>query len=354
MKIIHSLIDENLPTFNYRAVNCKDRSPFYIDNYDNPIFQGTHLDTFINKNIDYSVDGIDEMNLKNLDSNINLNNISNSPYFSINSNSIVGNYYSKNYEGENSDLFIENRKNVSNVFSKKNFIFLYFEINHFIFWARDYLISLYPEVNLVMVIEINDSKLTQEKIFFTRSKEDANKYNPLKKKIDMGVNNYRILQAFEVSEADRDFPFKISFNFYTYTNHKMISICNDEIFVKMTKEGEMQKYKMYQNIYMKHYHKKVGNLIFNFAFKLNELYPMDLEEEKSKYLRKFSNLEVFTKFEENQELTFIYYGVENFVIKENGNVEYSKYFSIKEIDEGKKINFHKILKLKLNITPTFS
>jgi hypothetical protein len=274
------------------------------------------------------------MHLRNVDSNINLNNVSNSPYFSINSNSILGNYFSKNYDGSSEDLFIENRKNVSNVFSKKNFIFLYFEINHFIFWARDYLISLYPELNLVMVIEVNDSKLTQEKIYFTRSKEDVNRYNPMKKKIDLNINNYRILQAFEVSEADKEFPFKISINFYTYTNHKMINICNDEIFVKVSKEGEFQKYKMYQNIYMKHYNKKVGNLIFNFAYKSNELYPMDLEEEKQKFLGKFTKLDLFTKFEENPELCFIYYGVENFVIKENGNFEYSKYFSIKEIDEG--------------------
>lgn len=303
------------------------------------------MDSSIIKDADYSVESsIDEVPLSTSksqsESTINLNNINNAPYFSINSNSIVGNYVSKYNANEDSlDILPEQRK-VSNVFSKKNFIFFYFEIYHFIFWVREYVLSLYPEINLIMTIEMNDSKVTQEKVVFTRSKDDVSMYLPMKKKNEINGTSYKILQAFEASEFNNreiSFPFKISINFHTYTNHKLLTVCNDEIFIRVSREGEMQKFKFYQNMYMKHYNKKVGNLMFNFAYKSREIYPIDLEEEKNKNTRLFSNLENFGKFEDDPELVFVYYGVENFVIKDNGNSQSQKqnYFSIKDIDEGK-------------------
>ena len=44
------------------------------------------------------------------------------------------------------------------------------------------------------------------------------------------------------------------------------------------------------------YNKKVGNLIFNFAYKSSEIYPMDLEDEKARYLIKFNVRRISFKF----------------------------------------------------------
>ncbi len=238
-----------------------------------------------NKCFDYSIDtGIDEYWHDEPEQKINITNLNNTNYFSINSTSIVGN------NKFNEDLALDERK-ISNIFTKKQFIFLYFEINYFIFCARDYLMSLYPELNLIMLIEVNDSKLTGEKVFFTRSNEDVNKYFPMKTKcdtmLDPKLESYRILQAFDTTEMEENDPFKISINFYTYTNHKLIAICSDEIFLTLNHDGELQKYKMYQNIFMKHYNKKIGNLYFNYAYKKEELYPIDIEEAKTRIKHEF-------------------------------------------------------------------
>jgi hypothetical protein len=259
----------------------------------------------------------------------------NVPYFSINSNSISANYYSRLSELNNN--IESDEKNLHNVFLKKTYLFFYFEINHFIFWQKEYLRSIYPELNLMMIVEINDNKLTQEKILFIRT-DDASKYIPMKKKQDINSPYYRMIVPIDFQ--DKDAPFKINFSFYTYTNHKLLNICNDEIFIKITKEGEMKKYKLYQNVYMKHYNRKIGNIIYSFAYKTDELYGIDVDEHKIKLLNSLSKLEKLSKSEDDHCLSFVYYGIDNFIIKENGSSEGSRqqlknqnYFSIKDIDD---------------------
>lgn len=258
---------------------------YYLEQYEK-MENMNNTDLLLESNkLNYSLDSIEENKLeencprKNSQASKDMNK-DKQPYFSINSNSIagIGNFYSK-YEEEVEST--DGNKNISNVFSKRNFIFIYFEISHFLFWQKEYLRSVYPELNLIMIIEINDDKQTQEKIIFTRS-EDAGKYIPMKKKCDIKNSFYRVVQTVEL--FDREYPTKINISFYTFTNHKLLSICREEIFVKTTKEGEMQKYKLYQNVYMKHYNKKIGNIIFNFAYKTEELYMIDLDETKEKML----------------------------------------------------------------------
>lgn len=213
------------------------------------------------------------MNDSCIEENVNTFNNSNI-YFSINSSNILASsYYSRNDE--------HNYNSITNVFVKKKFIFFYFEFFHFTFWAKDYLKNVYPEINLIMVLEINDNKNTQEKIHYIRS-DDFTNYIPMKNRRDINKNAFRVVIPMELPEKNS--PFKISLSFYTYTNHKLLSICNEEVFVKYSKENEMHKYTLYQNVYMKHYHKKIGNNFFNFAFKAEEISPIELEEAKLKML----------------------------------------------------------------------
>jgi hypothetical protein len=163
---------------------------------------------------------------------------------------------------------------MSNVFAKKKYIFFYFELHHFIFWAKEQLRNIYPEINLIMILEINDNKLTQEKVYFTRS-DEFTKHMPMKAKRDINKSVYRIIKPLEFLTEET--PFKIAIRFFTYTNHKLLTICVDEIYLKYSKSKELTKYTMYQNVYMKHYNKKIGNNFFNFAFKVEEINSNDLE-----------------------------------------------------------------------------
>lgn len=211
-----------------------------------------------------------------------------STYFSINSNSIIGNNY---HTEERPAHLVQEPHHVENLFCR-NFIFFYFEFHYFSLWGKEYLSAIYPELNIIMVIEINDSKVTQEKIPLIKSKKKEKikevRYYPELKKQDLNSKVYRIIQAFDVNQSNRNsFPFKINISFYTFTNHKMLMICSDEIFLRATRDGEMQKYTMLRNTYAKHYHKKLGNVLFNFAYKSDDLSPSELDYEKQKMMKNF-------------------------------------------------------------------
>jgi hypothetical protein len=197
---------------------------------------------------------------------------------SINSVSIMPNYQTRH------SAKVENQCISGNVFTKKKFIYFYFELHHFIFWAKEQLRNTYPEINLIMILEINDNRFTQEKVFFARS-DDFTKHIPLKNKKDINKPVYRIIKPLEF--VNDEVPYKISLSFYTYTNHKLLMVCVDEIYIKYNKDKEMVKYSMYQNVYMKHYNKKIGNVFYSFAFKVEENNPVDLDKCSERLLDSF-------------------------------------------------------------------
>lgn len=195
---------------------------------------------------------------------------------------------SVNFEDENSEnsnLLYGNNANLSNnfmlrnYFSKNNYAFILFELNNFCFTQKEYFKNIYPELNLVMVIELNDCVLSQEKIFFYRTNDDNsnNIYYPFLKKEDLKYHKYRIIKPIEMN--DEEFPIKISISFFTYTNYKMLPIGSEEIFLTLKKEREMQKFNFYHNMHLKYVNKKVGNTFFNLAYKIEEIYPNQLIEE---------------------------------------------------------------------------
>lgn len=200
---------------------------------------------------------------------------------SINSNAV---YNIGDFNTEKIQLYLPN------FLPKKNFVFLYFEIINFNFCLKDYFKSIYPEMNLVLVLEINDSILSQEKIFFVKA--DENIYQPILKKEDLQyqddnrINRYRIIKPIEIN--DENYPIKISFNFYSFTNQKLLSIGSEDLFFKINPENNLQKFYMYQNIHIKYVSKKIGNLSFNYCYKLDEIYSHNLVTEKQNNLKCFT------------------------------------------------------------------
>ena len=167
---------------------------------------------------------------------------------------------------------------------KKKYTFFYFEINYLIIWAKDYLNSLYPNLSLILVIEINDDPKYSEKILLCRGEEE--KYYPLIK-TDEKNKVFRFCKTVN-SANNLEGINKISFNIYTYYSNKMLSICEDELYVSSNNDDEIVKFKLYLNTNMKFYNKKIGNLYFNLAYKTEELNDKDLQEKNNKIIGTFS------------------------------------------------------------------
>ncbi len=232
-----------------------------------------------------------QMSLNTQSSPISVKNMKGKSYEKISNTLSSGNSNSVNLDDD--DLLFSNKTNNNNLilrnyFSKKNYAFILFELNNFCFTQKEYFKNIYPELNLVMVIELNDCILSQEKIFFYRTNEDNanNIYYPFLKKEDLKYNKYRIIKPIEMN--DEEFPIKISINFFTYTNYKMLPIGSEEIFLKLKKEREMQKFNFYHNMHLKYVNKKVGNTFFNLAYKIDEIYPNQLLDDISNNLETLS------------------------------------------------------------------
>lgn len=186
-----------------------------------------------------------------------------------------------NFEEKNSDMV--------NFFPKKTFAFIYFEILNFSFSQKDYFKGIYPEMNLVMIMEINDCVLSQEKIFFT--KFDEKTYIPILKKEDLQyqddkkINRYRVMKSLEIN--DENYPIKITFNFYSFTNMRLLSLGSEDFFFTLNNDNKLNKFHLYQNIYLKYVSKKIGNLGFNYSYKTEEIYAKDLLIEMKNSLKTF-------------------------------------------------------------------
>jgi len=233
------------------------------------------------------------INKKSLDKN-SIENISKKNFNSEekSENEEVENFfYIKSCPKDDSDK--NNNFVLNNYFTKKNFAFILFELNNFCFTQKEYFKNIYPEVNLVMVIEFNDCVVSQEKIFFYCSNDDNSNliYLPFLNKEDLKFNRYRIIKPIEMN--DEEFPIKISINFYTFINYKMLTIGNEEIFLTLKKDNEMQKFNFYYNVHLKFVNKKVGNTLFNIAYKIDEIYQNQLFEKIDKNLTILSVKNIF-------------------------------------------------------------
>jgi hypothetical protein len=224
------------------------------------------------------------------------------PYFSIE------NIRSSLQEKQHCDSCLQ-KDSFENIFNRKEFLFIYLEISHFIFFERDLFSVIYPDTNLILIIQVNDNQKYQEKLYFTPDGNN-NTYIPLKTKLDLtDINNKskscRIMIPIIKKENDL---IKVCLSFFTYSNRKLLLICNDDIFIQIKKEDEMKKFKMYKNFNLKYHWKKVGNLVFDFAYKSQEM--NNYEKEKNTILKKFFNCEVIATFEEIPSLMFNYYHVQ--------------------------------------------
>lgn len=271
--------------------------------------------------------------------------INNQEYMTIMSSTLVSDNVKSTYDLTTPEY--------NNIFTLKTWAIFYFEIDSFMFWMKDYFRAIYPDLNLVLIIQLNDDKCLQEKVFFNKTKDNY-KYIPLLSKRDMGTENkkhrsclqvdlsnfYSTSQILEsklnsnsnsnnntnnnntntlLTNTGVDNTFKINLRIISYTNGKILSLCSDEIFLDLRKENENTKYNYYQNLNMKYSDKKVGNLHFSFIYSLVETSELYLEGRNSFVWNSyFSNIHNFRLLDYKPELMFKYNKLENIQLKDNG------------------------------------
>jgi len=63
--------------------------------------------------------------------------------------------------------------------------FFYIEFHYFLLWNKEYLKGIYPDLNFILTIEINDDKSSLEKIILVRNGDD--RYFPQRSSLNSEV-----------------------------------------------------------------------------------------------------------------------------------------------------------------------
>lgn len=361
-------------TNNEKKLNLSNISNVLLEDYDN-----NQRSTSIFKNDNSCIN--EDVSVKN---SINSANVSftclsdekpqknRSGYFSMSSKVIKACNTSKlsspsdlseNFADEIEEVIMcDNLREVPNVFIQKTYTVFYFEVNYIMIWMKDYLKSLYPELNFILLIEIDDDKETQEKIPLMKTKEN-NRYVPMFKREDLMLNDaafhyMKIVKNEETqinaSEKYKSCSFtantnssvihKISIQLCTYAKNRLIPISQDDMYIQIRSENQMIKYKLYKNMNSKYNNKKVGNVLFNFSYKKEtSTFKNTINNSNSQcnfnsiLFKHFNDVDKISTYEEESSHLFIYNNIRNLSIKQNGSIcDYSKdsnFFSIHDIEE---------------------
>ena len=251
---------------------------------------------------------------------VNTNN-NNNQYTSINSVTIKGKGNAISQNDTNSEIANSNinEDNINN--NPVNFIltdtlyFFYFDIQKFILHEKSYLLSIYPELNIIMTIEINDDKASSIKIPFVKSSESKGNvsYLPLLNDSDVTSQSSHVLIPFR-NDNHSDI-FKVSICFFTYVSHKLCAICNDDIYISMHSEDEIKKVNLHRNFYLKHYNKKIGNLIYEYSYMTKEvrrnISNEEIESLSSNILYQYKQCNSMILFEDEYLNKMIYYKIDD-------------------------------------------
>lgn len=135
-----------------------------------------------------------------------------------------------------------------------------------------------------MIIDFNDQVNMQEKIFFIKSTDSDpsnNTYFPILRKEEIKTKKYQIGKFFQINNNE-NFLFKISILLYTFTNHRILPVGSEDIYLRVNGNLlEMRKFHMYQNIHQRFVNKKVGNLNFDLTYKVDDFYYNQILFEKN-------------------------------------------------------------------------
>ena len=246
---------------------------------------------------------------------------SNHDYVSMNSKRIInnngfkqrGNYNSGNSGNSGSD----NMSNVSNATMKnehqfkntfKNlhnmqYLIFYLEFNYFnlIKSSKEYLMSVYPELNLIVLIELDDDVNTQQKIVLVRSEknDERNKYIPMQKQNDMiKKTGYRYLRFLSYANSHNyKSSHKLKIQLCTYSNEKLSIFSEEDIYFETNPSHEIHKFQFSTNMSCDTVMKNMGNVILSFMYKMEYTKtPIDKDSSQNDYMTTFSVIFLILNF----------------------------------------------------------
>ena len=282
-----SKIESKPPDLNISSYNLLDVSN--LDNNNN-INQSVNLSINVGDNLDQSQLN-DGSFLGELDDEMSRTDVSKSILKSSLDNSAINNTFSMN----------------------KDHLTFYFSIKRLQIFEREFLLNMYPELNLVLILDIDDSKVNQKKVFFMRVKTSSTKILSFEPIPEKGEENLKFTLQTKKPKDNANIK-KISFCFYSYTLHKLLGICNDEIYFEVNEENAFKQYQINREYFMKNTGKKIGELILDMSF-----CETTKEEDGNQMVQLFktNNIKI-EKYEEFPLNGFKYYSINNvFFSKEN-------------------------------------
>ncbi len=176
---------------------------------------------------------------------------------------------------------------LSEVINKRQYLIFYLEFNYFnlMKWAKDYLAGIYPEINLIVLIELDDDVKTQQKIFLVSS-DEKNKYLPMNKSQDAtkktGYRFVRFINDTDNSNMVNIKPHKLKIQICTYCNERLAVISQEEIYFNINPGQELSKFQFYHNMISTTVMKKIGNILLSFSYKMEEM-KINLGETDEQY-----------------------------------------------------------------------
>lgn len=175
---------------------------------------------------------------------------------------------------------------ITDILSKQTYLIFFLEFNYFnlLKWAKDYLIGLHPELNFIVLIELDDDIRTQQKIVLIRS-EEKNKFVPMNKLQDKKTG-YRMIRFLNYSNKNYKNSHKLKIQMMTYSNDKLSELSEENIYFETNPYQEMNKFQFFNNIQSNTVMKKIGNIFFSYSYKTEVLSisSENIEEMHNKYL----------------------------------------------------------------------
>jgi hypothetical protein len=233
---------------------------------------------------------------------------------------------------------------------RKDYIVLYFEFQYFVLWGIEYIKSIYPDNNIFILFIINDDMSTKETIFLAKSDkvEEKARYNPIVKD---GARSYRFIKYIPRDLFDEK-PIKITLSVGLYCTGSLMPLSQEEYFVQPDKANEFSRFHIYQNTYIKHTGKKMGNVFFNFIYKHDTIYLDDIETANAGYFGEFAKIDKSITFKENPQLQLLYYNISNstFYFKKSDIISFTSIHQIKELElsgelKGDNVTLNRLLEL---------
>ena len=275
---------------------------------------------------------------KDTNTNSNYNNIINQ-YTSVNSisikqqsftsiddsNSIIAPPHIKTELKEDNNTYTNNNNFNLNEFMilSNKIVFFYFQIQNLVIHEQKYLLSLYPGLNIILSIEINDDKTTNTKIQFTQindKNKGNNAYIPLISKNEKGIF-HTIIIPYKISNENTIFKFSAKLD--SYIKKQMLLLCKADIYINNIQENEGKKILLNQNVFLSNHNKKIANLIFEYSYitkDINKSIPYQKNEELlNEILLSFKQSKLFGTHSINYLNPLIYHNIIDINVFDNTN-----------------------------------